>query len=931
MSKIYTIRDPDIRCFSCSSGIQSNLENTFSNDFYGMALVRPGEITVEVRDSVTPEALLEAIKECGFDGAEIIIGDPLSVEEPGLTIWPYSLRAAIAGVPGILIMILMAVGIHITWPVLLAIGLASLPVMLVAGWPIYRAAFKSIFNARTLAAFKKVFTERSLAAVKDFFKSPTLTMDSLFTLSTAIAWGASMASLFYPALGLKTFFEAGLLILGARNFGLAIEKKAEHKVLSGLKFIDRLPKTVAVVNKLVTEVGLCQTSKLDLNEVKAGQLIKLEAGDVIPVDGVITRGQANLEQSILSGDLTPKQFKKDDEVYAGMRVTQGSLIIEATRPTNESLLMQMDAKIKLAGINKPAIEELTSKIVRYFVPTVIVLSVISAAIVSLFFGPHISLITGISVLVVSCPCVLGFVVPLSVKIGINKAAKHGAYFTDGNALQKLAKVNTVVLDITGTLTTPKVAEVMILKDGVDQQTILKSAVTLEADHQHVMASAIREYAQAQQIQPEKQAIKSTVVKGCGVSGSIANKECLLGNTRLLDFYKIDYSQYQQDILNKQKEGKSVLFIVEGKQIIGMIVLELQLKPGSKEVIAQLRDKGIDVKLCSGSDQETVLALARDVGVDEFDVYGERAVFSEQTPGDKLNLIQALRTGKSLDEIRELNQKIESCENEDQKRKLEKELQKVKNHVAMVGDGGNDTLALEASHAAITMNTCDDMCRSTAGVILSDHSLQPLLHAVTVSRQSMGNIKQNLGITFSYNFVMILIAGGALLPLSFILPIPVHFLLLPPALAATLMTAQSLMVLANALRFKRKRVVEHKNLKAEFFTPAPIEQPALSTVAEEKNIYQARQGAHLRKRVTSKPEDPKAKSSDPKEDSASNETAILIKPNSKPPRWRVGKRVVRLLRTGGLFRPSSRSYSQLNNERVDATATSRINSLPIRVH
>ena len=739
----YQFKVPSIHCVSCTNTIETALLKNHP-DISINASVLDKTITVDVANDQELDKILQTMKNIQYEAYDVHPLDhsfQASRQRSNNTHYqqssarPFVLRAIVASLVGIPLFIVTLLNLTFSFYDLIAIAAVVIPITLIVGFNVYQNAWRALKNTQSI------------------------TMDTLFAISTLITIVASVLSIALPTLGIPTMFEAGLMILGFRNIGLAIERKAKQKVLQDLSLLERLPGKARSVRR--NDVGaLIPQQYVAVSEIKSNQIIKVTAGETIPLDGIIIRGQATLQETIFSGELYPKSYGEGKAVCAGMEVLQGHVYINVKHPAQESLLVKINDKLSQAQTSKPKIEALMNQMIKYFIPVVILIAGISAAFMTYFFSPTLALQTSISVLCISCPCVFGFLVPLANKIAVSKAAMHGAFVTNPSILRSLSKLDTIVLDVTGTLTQPILSDVISYHDDWDLKKIVHYAATLEQHSDHVIATTLLK-TNKQQHGNSLLSLESPTVARLGVTGTIHHKHYQIGDPRMMQENGIQLTPYQENISALQSVGKLPLLLVEDNNVIAIIALDQQLKPDALNTVKSLQQAGIQLQIATGSNHKTAMSVSKKLGLSEI------AVHSEQTPQQKYELIVSL--------------------------------QKQNHKVAMIGDGGNDAIALAQSNVGMAIRSGDNLSHANASVILSDHSLKPVCHAIKVANQCTTNIYQNLVITFIYNTGALLLASGAL--------ITTFGIFINPAIAAAFMILETSFVLLNAARFKFQSVTE----------------------------------------------------------------------------------------------------------------------------
>ncbi len=620
---------------------------------------------------------------------------------------------------------------QITW---LVIGFISLFVMLFSGGDIFLGAWKTLLKG-------------------------TANMDSLIALGTGAAWIYSMlVVLFYqyfPTIAHGMYFDTAVFIIALVKLGSWLEARARGKTSAAIqRLIGLQPKTAIVVqNKQETEIPI--------TAIKAGMLIRIRPGAKIPVDGIIIEGESAIDQSMLTGEAMPVTKHVNDEVITGTLNKSGSFIFKATQVGGETTLAKIINLVKQAQNSKPQIGRLVDKIAAVFVPIVLAIAV-STAIIWYFVGPTPSylyaLITAITVLVIACPCALGLGTPMSLMVGIGKAAENGILIRNGNALQSAGELSTIVLDKTGTITKglPEVTQ-MFSYHGFIAADILKLAAAAEKNSEHPLAEAIVKYANTLHLSDKNEDViiisNFKNFPGKGVIADAANQTLIVGNKTFMLEHKINIEVATPDLKMITTDAATPAFIAIDGTLAGLIAIADPIKDDSKLAIQQLQQLGIEVLMLTGDHVDTAKVIAAQVGVNDF--------FAECLPDEKHTVIKNLQ----------------------QKNKI----------VAMVGDGINDAPALAQANVGFAIGAGTDVAIESADVTLMANSLQGVVHAIRISKATMRNIKQNLFGAFIYNVIGIPIAAGVLYPFFGIL--------LHPVIAAAAMAASSLTIVMNANRLR----------------------------------------------------------------------------------------------------------------------------------
>lgn len=583
-------------------------------------------------------------------------------------------------------------------------------------------------------------------------KTRTLTMDSLFALSTAAILIVSVASLFVP--WLPMMFDAALLIYGFRHIGIAIEESLKEKI-SSTKFLDRAPKTV----RLQTIDG---SKSISLKKIKINDIIIINPGELIPLDGVCL-DERSIYNTIISGSPLPRLLQINNVVLAGMRLAHDAkpLTIRVSKNAHESYLARLDAHIEQSILEKAPIELKTGTILNYFIPAVLGLAVLAGIVIGFYFTPALAIQTAVSVLVSACPCTLGLITPLAVKTGIHKAAEHGVQFKSAKSLQLAEQIDTVIFDLNGTLTTgiPKVTQftTAIQSNQLSNSELLAICAALEEESNHPIGKAIFSYAKEKE--PEKLEVTELEKSHhSGVSGQINGKKYTLGSLTLMHEQGIVLPDNMT--LPVLDSGDHLIFLAQEHRVIGFIKITDPLRDDAYRTINSLTAMGKQVHLCTGADKETAARYAKALGIKE--------VVAECIATSKTDHIQSLR----------------------------KKGQKV----AMIGDAGNDAPAMAACDFGIAIASLggDELTQQKADAVIHNGCLLPIASAFAISKQAVSNIKQNLGMSLGYNLAALFISSGFSLAIGF---------MMNPAIGVTLMILQACFILLNVYRFK-KQPLEH---------------------------------------------------------------------------------------------------------------------------
>ncbi len=586
------------------------------------------------------------------------------------------------------------------------------------------------------------------------FRHHNANMDTLIALGTGSAWFYSMLVALFPAsvpsLAQHAYFEAAVTIIALINLGSALESRARGKASAAIqRLLGLQPKTARMVEG-------DQERDVPIESLGIGALIRVRPGEKIPVDGVVVNGRSTVDEAMLTGEPLPVVKREGDSVTGGTLNKVGTFVFRATRVGEDTVLAQIIASVRQAQNSKPPIGRLADRVAAVFVPAVLIVAVVTT-LAWFNFGPEpktgYMLVTTLTVLIIACPCALGLATPISIMVGVGKAAEHGVLIRDGEALQRAGQLTTVVLDKTGTVTTgrPTVASVTTAS-GFSEIEIFRLAAGLEAGSEHPLAQAILHAARERGLvvpAPER----FTAIAGQGASGVVEGRSLLVGNRRLLDAHGIDTAPLAAEAERLANAGQTPVFVAMDGRAAGIVAVADPLKPDSTAAIHRLRDLGLRVVLLTGDHAATARAVAAQAGID--------TVFAEVLPTAKAGVIADLQVRGEI--------------------------------VGMVGDGINDAPALAQAEVGFAMGTGADVAIESAGITLVRGSLHGIADAIAISRATVTNIRQNLFGAFLYNTLGIPIAAGALYPAT--------GLLLNPMLAGAAMALSSFTVVSNANRLR----------------------------------------------------------------------------------------------------------------------------------
>lgn len=617
--------------------------------------------------------------------------------------------------------------------------LLALPVLFWAGGPFFVRGWQSVIH-----------------------RSPN--MWTLISLGTGVAFVYSAAATIFPGWfpaaflhegHLPVYFESAAVIVSLTLIGQILEMKARSRTSEAIRSLLGLSPSTA---RLVDKGG--EERDIPLSEVAPGDLLRVRPGEKVPVDGVVTEGMSDVDESMLTGEPLPVMKMPGDKVIGATLNTTGSFLMEARKVGRDTVLEGIVQMVAQAQRSRAPIQKTADVVAKYFVLAVVVCAAATFVLWGLL-GPSPAwdhaLVNAVSVLIIACPCALGLATPMSVMVSSGKAATMGVLFRDAAAMEALDKVNVLLIDKTGTLTEGRPSfDRVIALPGFDDARVLSLAASLEQGSEHPLASALLNEA-------KKRSVTLTAAEGFqshpggGVSGLVNGQRVVLGSEALLREQGADPSPLAGDAQSLRSTGAGVMFLSIDGQAAGLIAVSDKIKPGTADTIAMLERQGLRVVIASGDAQETVDAVARSLGI--------REAHGALSPQGKLALVNEYRSRGMI--------------------------------VAMAGDGVNDAPALAGANAGIAMGTGTDVAMQSCGVTLVKGDLSGIVRARALSRATLSNMKGNLLLAFLYNGLSIPIAAGVLYP--------AFGLLLTPGIAALAMSLSSLSVIANALRLRHFKV------------------------------------------------------------------------------------------------------------------------------
>jgi Cu+-exporting ATPase len=730
------------RFYFCSSRCQTRFEEAPDNFLGDRPEPEPMPEGTQYTCPMDPEIIQDKPGDCPICGMALEPMTPSADAGPNPELVDFRRRLWF-GAPLAAAVFVLEMGQHMGLPMREMLGdrlhvwlqlLLSAPVVFWIAWPFLKRGWSSIVN-----------------------RSPN--MWTLIGIGVMAAWLFSLAAVLAPGLfpqdigshtGPPVYFEAASVIIILVLVGQIMELSARDKTGDAIRALLNLaPKTA----RKVTDKG---EEDVPLDEVKSGDRLRVRPGESVPVDGEVVEGSSSLDESMITGEPIPVEKQIGDKVTGGTLNKSGSFVMKAEKVGSETTLSRIVDMVAKAQRSRAPIQALADRVAGWFVPAVVGISVLSF-ILWMLLGPEPALpyaiVAAVSVLIIACPCALGLATPMSIMVATGRGAQSGVLVRDAEALERLAAIDVLIVDKTGTLTEGKPALTDVVVEGdVGEDELLSLAAALEKGSEHPLAEAIVEGAKSRDIEiPSSDEFDA--VTGKGVRGKVGGRDVLLGNSKLLDDAGIDAGGLIGKAEALQKEGKTAMFVAVDGKAAGLVAVADRIKESTPAAIRGLKQAGIRVIMATGDARPTAEAVARELGIDD--------VEAGVSPEDKHDLVKRLH-GEGL-------------------------------KVAMAGDGINDAPALAAADVGIAMGTGADVAVESAGVTLVKGNLNGILRARSLAEATMRNIRQNLFFAFVYNAAGVPLAAGILFP--------VFGTLLPPVFAAAAMSLSSVSVIGNALRLR----------------------------------------------------------------------------------------------------------------------------------
>lgn len=725
-------------CASCVSSVEKALTNVEGVEKAQVNLAEQSALVFASQDSDDLlNAIVESVKQAGYQ-AEILQDAATQQEKQAQQQRQQQKRFKLDAIAGLVVgaplmiwgvaggnMMIRNTNDQLAWG---AIGIVCLLLLATAG--------KHFFSNAWLAATHK-----------------RATMDTLVALGTGAAWFYSMLVVifpdWFPLASRHVYFEASAMIIGLISLGHYIEAKAKANTTRSLQALINLQPQQATV---ITEQG---DQQIAVEQITLGMKLRIKPGEKVPVDGVVIQGESYIDESMLTGEPVPVLKAQEAQVSAGTLNTDGGLVIEATGIGANTMLARIIRMVRTAQSSKPAIAKLADQISSVFVPVVVGIAIL-AALVWFAVGPEpkasYMLVVTTTVLIIACPCALGLATPLSVTVGVGKAAELGILIKDADALQLASKVDTVVFDKTGTLTQGKPSVQQVFTHATSQEDLLALAYAAERQSEHPLAKAVCDYAKRHDAK-DVSLDKFENVRGRGILATYQDKPLLIGSLQFMQAENVETSALKSAIDECAKNAWTPVAVALNGELIGLIAIADPIKSDAKQALSALKSQGIKTVMLTGDNQHVANAIGQELGIDE--------VIAQVMPDEKAQHIEQLQSQGHV--------------------------------VAMVGDGINDAPALALSNLGIAMGSGSDVAIESSQMTILNTSPMAVVHAIELSRATLKNMKQNLFGAFVYNSLGIPVAAGVLYP--------AFGFLLSPVVAGAAMALSSITVVSNANRLR----------------------------------------------------------------------------------------------------------------------------------
>lgn len=721
------IRIDGMTCAACSSTVESALKSIPGVISANVNLSNKSAIVRYLNGSVPLSIIKNTVNDLGYSYQGVVGKDEADTSKQEARKQRLRLIRVILGFSVSLpMMALMHVDVHLPLDMSFLFLVLTVPILSFIAYPIFRSALASLWHL-------------------------SLTMDVMYAMGISAAFISSAMGTFGIILDHHfNFYDTTIMLASFLTLGRYLEYRAMSRTGDAVrKLIGLRPRKA---NRLVDG----RLEIVDADDLSVGDLFVIKPGERVPVDGSVKDGRSYVDESMISGEPVPSLKKEGDEVIGGTLNQKGALTAEATRVGADTMLSQIVKLVSEAQSSKPALQKIADRVVTYFIPVVLAISIGSFVLWYLILGESLlfSLTALISVMVIACPCALGLASPTAVTVGIGRGAEMGILIKGGDVLERAENVDTVLLDKTGTVTMGRPEVTSVDAFGIDERELLAHALPVESLSDHPLARAITDHARKAGVDPE--GVRDfDLVDGRGVSGTVKGVKVLIGNRRMMNEAGIAIPRsVDERMAGMEREGKTASLVSISGMIAGIIGIEDPVKEGASEAVSSMKRMGIRTMMVTGDNPRTARAVAQKVGIEE--------VFSEVLPGGK-------------------SEKVD-------------ELQRKGRRVAFVGDGINDAPALARSDVGIAIGTGTDIAIDSAGIVLVGGNLKNALHSLKLSKKVMGRVRMNLFWAFAYNTALIPAAAGALHPLF-----GIHF---RPEWGALAMALSSVTVITLSLMLKR---------------------------------------------------------------------------------------------------------------------------------
>lgn len=724
-------------CVSCAKNIENHLKKNPKIKEARVDFVNKS-LSLETNEEISLKAVAQEVNDLGYqaildnDNEEGLTDDLAQQEQQAIKTAKLKVVLAFAlSVPLMVAMVLMYLDIHLMFlsndPVIAAkiqmmieAGLSFI-VVYILGWRTHVSAFKSL---------KKLYAN----------------MDVLISLGAQAAWLFGLAAFFWK---IPVFFEIAAFIIAFQLLGRFLEERAKGKTSEALS---KLLKLEAKTARIIIDG---QEQEVAVKNLRLGDLMLVKPGEKIPTDGQVMAGQSSVDESMATGESLPVEKTVDSTVIGSTINQAGVLKIKVTKLGQDTFLAQVVKLVKEAQGSRIPIQEFADKVTAYFVPIILLVAALTLIIWLIIGSWFTAVVAAITVLIIACPCALGLATPTALTVGIGRGANQGILFRRGEAIELMGKVKIIVLDKTGTLTKgqPKVTAI-VPSTNISPEELISLAAAAEANSEHPLAQAIVKEAKKQQL-PIKESSDFQAIFGQGLRATIDGKKIFIGRRLLMTNNNINYQHLEERIVSLENQGKTVILVATQEKILGLIAMADTLKDDSRLAISQLKELGYKLVMLTGDNQQTALAIAKEVGIDE--------VRAEVLPEQKVQAIKELQKNGAV-------------------------------QVAMVGDGINDAPALTQADIGIAIGTGTDIAIEAGEITLIRGELTALVTTIKLSKKTFQVIKQNLFWAYAYNLIAVPLAAFGILAT-----------MLGPIIAAGAMAFSSFSVVANSLRLKKIKI------------------------------------------------------------------------------------------------------------------------------